>query len=122
MKKNIQSERDFKIKFRHLREYVLFSSICMLGLGTIGSCFHGNGGNDGSIKRVYILAFAEKDSDRIRVRWSENGVAWTSSPDFPNETTDVGIGATSDDHGIFNIIYRELIFHSIYLQVDRINI
>lgn len=53
--------------------------------------------------RSYMLAFTEKGTSRIRVRWSSNGNTWKSSK-FRNEKTNLGVGIGADSEGILRII------------------
>jgi hypothetical protein len=56
------------------------------------------------IKKVYILGFAENGSDRIRVRYSEDGQTWLDGK-FPDAATSFGVGGTSTIQGAMNIIF-----------------
>ncbi len=106
MKKVIQGKRNPKIKFPHLKKCVLFSIICLFGLG-IGSCRHNGNGPVITItsKKIYILAFEEKGTHRIRMRWSENGVSWRDCDNFPGVATGRGVGMIFDDVGWRNLVF-----------------
>ena len=54
-------------------------------------------------KESYMLAFAEQGSSRIRVRWSWDGLAWNDG-NFPDQFTNVGVGAVSDRHGVMRMV------------------
>lgn len=108
MNKNTQSKKTSKAAFWHLVKYVFLSIVFVVGILGMASTRPPDGpdGPDGiEIQKVYILAFAEAGSNRIQVCWSKDGQTWSSSSNFPSQTTSLGIGATSSAVGLINLVF-----------------
>jgi hypothetical protein len=106
MNKNIQGKKVSNKRFRNLVKFVALSAVLIFGMGA-NYCTRPCENPPCDVltaTKVYLLAFKEAASDRIRVRWSEDGQTWSSSSSFPNETTSVGIGSTSSADGLLNLV------------------
>lgn len=107
MNKNAQSKKTSKGMFWRLVKYVSLSIVFLVGILGMTSTRPPNGGPNGGIEigKVYILAFVESGTSRIRVRWSTDGQTWSSSNNFPFAITGLGVCATSSGRGAMSQVW-----------------